>query len=155
MIENLDTVYKAVSSSGEEGEFSLRELLSFGKQTLLYFYPKDDTPGCTVENIDFSERIDDFARLWIVVLWVSRDSIDSHQKFIGNHDLRVDLISDPDSTLHKNLWAYGEKNNYWKIVQWVIRSTYLLNWEWEIIKQWKGIRAKWHAERVLKELSSA
>ena len=151
---DLDEMYAAVSSWWEEAQLSVWELLSFGQKTLLYFYPKDDTPGCTVENKDFSELIDDFAKLWVVVVWVSRDSIDSHQKFIGNHDLRVDLISDPDLTLHKALWAYGEKNNYWKIVEWVIRSTYLLNRDWEIEKEWKWIRAKGHAERVLKELQS-
>ena len=67
--------------------------------------------------------------------------------------LKNDLISDPELILHKELWAYWEKNNYWKIVRGVIRSSFLVNREWEIIKEWKNIKATGHAERLLKELS--
>lgn len=149
---DLDIRYKAVSSNGEEGEFSMGELLSFGKKTILYFYPKDNTAGCTIENQDFSDRIEDFARLWIVVVWVSKDSIDSHQKFIGNYDLKVDLISDSDLQLHKELGAYGEKTIFWKKKEWVIRSTFLLDREWNIQKEWKNVDAKGHVEKVFDEV---
>jgi peroxiredoxin Q/BCP len=64
----------------------------------------------------------------------------------------VDLISDPELVLHKELWAFGEKNNYWKIVQWVIRSTFLINKDGEIVQEWRNVRAKWHAEKVLREI---
>ena len=152
MAVNIENSYKAVSSQWEEAEFELGELLSFGEQTLLYFYPKNNTPGCTIENKDFSHLISEFAKLKIVVVWVSKDSIDSHKNFISKQELSVDLISDPDLILHKELWAYWEKNSYWKIVQWVIRSTFLLDREGNIVKEWKNIRAKGHAERVLEEL---
>ena len=150
---NLNNKYEAINSDLQVWEFSLKYLLSFCDKTLLYFYPKDNTPGCTIENKDFSSLISDFKNIWITVIWVSKDSVDSHNKFITKQDLKVDLISDPELILHKELWAYWEKNNYWKIVTWVIRSSFLLDSSWEIIKEWKNIKATWHAERLLKELS--
>lgn len=150
---DLNAKYQAIAYTGDTWTFSLKELLSFSPKTLLYFYPKDNTPGCTIENKDFSCLKDKFAKLWIVVIWVSKDSISSHKKFIGDQDLKVDLISDPELVLHKHFWAYWEKNNYWKIISWVIRSTFLLDSEGNILKSWNNIKATGHAERILKELS--
>lgn len=152
MSVNLENIYHAVSSKWEEAELEMSDLLSFWKQTLLYFYPKDNTPGCTIENKDFSDLISEFAKLWIVVIGVSKDSLESHKNFISKQDLHVDLLSDPELILHKELWTYWEKNSYWKIVEWVIRSTFLLDNEWNVLQEWKNIKAKWHAERVLEEL---
>lgn len=149
---NLETKYSAVSNSWEVMELSLWDIFSFSEKTLLYFYPKDNTPGCTVENKDFSCMISEYKNLGITLVWVSKDSIDSHKKFIINQELWIDLISDPDLILHKELWAYGEKNNYGKIVTWVIRSTFLFNKTWEILQQWKNVRAKWHAAKVFREI---
>lgn len=149
---NLDTKYSAVSKSWEVAELSLKEVLSFSEKTLLYFYPKDNTPGCTVENKDFSCMISEYKELWITLIWVSKDSVESHRKFISGQDLWVDLISDPDLVLHKELGAYGEKNNYWKIVTGVIRSTFLFDSKGNILQQWKNVRAKWHAAKVLREI---
>lgn len=150
---DLNAKYEAIAYTWEVWIFSLKELLSFGKKTLLYFYPKDNTPGCTLENKDFSCLKDEFSKLWIVVIWVSKDTISSHKKFIENHELKVDLISDPDLVLHKYFWAYWEKNNYWKIITWVIRSTFLLDNEWNILKSWKNVKATNHANKILKEVS--
>ncbi len=150
---NLGAKYEAVAHNWEVGEFSLKDLLSFSEKTLLFFYPKDNTPGCTVENKDFSCLVNDFEKLWITLIWVSKDSIDSHKKFIDKQDLKIDLISDPDLSLHKELMAYGEKKNYGKTYMWVIRSTFLLDKEGNILNEWRNVRAKWHAERILKELS--
>lgn len=149
---NLNTKYKAVSINWELWEFTLKELFSFSDKTLLFFYPKDNTPGCTVENKDFSCMGDYFGKLWITLVWVSKDSPESHKKFISDHSLSVDLISDPDLTLHKELWAYGEKNNYGKIVTGVIRSTFLFDKNGNIIREWGNVRAKWHAAKVLREI---
>ncbi len=109
---DLNKKYEAIAYTGETWTFSLKELLSFGKKTILYFYPKDNTPWCTIENKDFSCLKDEFAKLWIVVIWVSKDTISSHKEFIKEHELKVDLISDPELVLHKYFWAYWEKNNY-------------------------------------------
>lgn len=148
----LNTTYSTVSKAWEVWEFTLRELFSYSDKTLLYFYPKDNTPGCTVENKDFSCMVNEYKALWITLVWVSKDSVESHRKFIWEQDLSVDLISDPGLALHKELWAYGEKNNYGKIVTGVIRSTFLFDTNWNILQQWKNVRAKWHATKVLREI---
>ena len=148
---NIENKYSALSHKWDTWVFTLKELLSFSNKTILYFYPKDNTPGCTIDNKDFSCLKEEFKKKWIGLIWVSKDSIESHMKFIENHNLQVDLISDPDLVLHKELWVYGEKNNYWKIVMWIIRSTFLVDSNWEILKEWRNVKATWHAERLLKE----
>ncbi len=150
---NLENKYDAITANLEVWNFDLKTLLSFNEKTILYFYPKDNTPGCTIENKDFSCLKEQFEEKGYTVIWVSKDNIDSHKKFIEKQELKIDLISDPELILHKELWAFWEKNNYWKIVQWVIRSTFIFNNKWEILSEYRNIRAKWHAERILKELS--
>lgn len=152
MTLNLTTKYHSVSSNGEDAELSLGDIFSFSEKTLLFFYPRDNTPGCTIENKDFSSMVSQYKELWITLVWVSKDSVESHKKFIENQDLSIDLISDPDLILHKELGAYGEKNNYGKIVQWVIRSTFLFDNTWNILQEWRNVRAKWHAEKVMREI---
>ncbi|MDD2870937.1 MAG: peroxiredoxin [Candidatus Gracilibacteria bacterium] len=149
---NTENKYKALAYTGEEGEFTLKDLLSFGEKTILYFYPKDNTPGCTLENKDFSFMKAQFKEKGVSVIGVSKDSIDSHKKFIEKQDLEVDLISDLDLVLHKELGVYGEKNNYGKIVMGVIRSTFLVDKNGEVLKEWRNIKATGHAERILKEV---
>ena len=148
---NLENKYDILLSNSEEKNLSLKDILG-DKKTILYFYPKDNTPGCTVENKDFTYLKSSFEEKWYKLVWVSKDSISSHIKFTWKQELNVDLISDPELILHKELWAYWEKNNYWKIVMWVIRSTFIINSGWELEKEYRNIRAKWHAERLLKEL---
>lgn len=140
-------------SSWEVREISLKDLLSTSKKTILYFYPKDNTPWCSLENKDFTCLKWEFEKLWIQLIWVSKDSIESHKKFVTNYALENTLISDESLELHKYFWAYWEKNNYWKIVQWVIRSTFLLDNEWNILKSWKNVKATGHVQKILKEVS--
>lgn len=150
---NLKNTYEAVTVTGESSEMTLEQLLSFSEATLLYFYPKDNTPGCTNENKDFSRLKNDFAQLWVTLIWVSKDSIQSHKNFIEKQELWVDLISDPDLVLHNEFWVYWEKKNYGKTYMWVIRSTFLLNKQGEVLKEWRNVRAKWHGDRIYKEVS--
>ena len=150
---NLDIQYSAVNKNGEVAELSLKDIFSFGEKTLLFFYPRDNTPGCTVENKDFSCMLKEFQKLWIVLIWVSKDSIESHQKFIEKQDLQIDLISDPDLVLHKELWAFGEKNNYGKIVQWVIRSTFLFDKNGNLTSSWSSM-TKPDSSKVLEEINN-
>ena len=145
--------YQAITATGDIAELDMKTLLSFSEKTLLYFYPKDDTPGCTAENKDFTCLKSSFDELWVTLIWVSKDGIESHLEFIEKHDLGIDLLSDPELCLHKELGAYGEKNNYWKIVTGVIRSTFLLDPEGNVHKSWQNVRAKWHAARILKDLN--
>ncbi len=122
-----------------------------GSWLLLYFYPKDNTPGCTVEAKDFSFYVEDFNKLNIQVVGVSKDSIKSHCNFIANHELRIELLSDPEAEVIKAYKAWGVKKNYGKEYQGLIRSTFLINPQGQIAKYWSNVRAKGHAERVLKE----
>ncbi len=149
---NTENKYRALAYTWEQWEFSLKELLSFSPRTILYFYPKDNTPWCTIENKDFSCMKDQFKEKGVTLIWVSKDSIDSHKKFIDKHELKVDLISDPELVLHNELGAFWEKNNYWKIVQGVIRSTFLVDSNGEVLKEWRNVKAWGHAERILKEV---
>jgi peroxiredoxin Q/BCP len=153
MTLDLNQNYQAITSAWDIAELDLKTLLSFSDKTVLYFYPKDNTPGCTIENKDFSSLREEFNKLGVTLIGVSKDSIESHKKFIEKQELTIDLISDPELILHKALGAYGEKNNYGKIVQGVIRSTFLLNKQGEILEEWRNIRAKGHAERILKAVS--
>lgn len=144
--------YKLLTTDLVEKEINIKELFDWKNKVLLYFYPKDNTPGCTLENKDFSCLKNDFLEIWIKIFWVSKDAIDLHKKFIEKQFLKNDLISDVTLELHKELGAYWEKNNYWKKVMWVIRSTFLFDKEWTLIKEWKNVKATWHAQRILNEL---
>ena len=148
---DLEKKYDILLTNTEVKNLSLKEIL-WNTKTLIYVYPKDNTPGCTLENKDFSCLRQDFLKKWIKLVWVSKDSIEAHKKFVWNHLLQNDLVSDPELILHKELWAYWEKNNYWKIVLWVIRSTFLFDENQNLVKSWKGIKATWHAQRVLNEI---
>lgn len=150
---NLEKKYSALSYTLEVAELSLKEIFSFSPKTILYFYPKDNTPWCSTEAKDFTCLKSEYKKLWIQIVWVSKDSIQSHKEFINDLSLEIDLISDPELILHKELWVYWEKNNYWKIITWVIRSTFLVSNNWDILKEWRNVKATWHAEKVLRELN--
>ncbi len=152
---NLKNTYQAVTSTWESAELSLGDILSFSPQTLLYVYPQDNTPWCTLENTDFSQMLSHYKELSILPIGVSKNSVESHKKFIEQHNLKIDLISDPELELHKELWAYGEKNNYGKVVTGVIRSTFLVDSNGKILKEWKNVKATGHADRIYKELQES
>jgi len=124
------------------------DLINRTPLTLLYFYPKDDTPGCTLEAQAFSSLIESFQKKWVQIIGVSKDTPNTHCSFIKKYSLAPYYLSDPELILHKQFGARWEKNNYWKIVQWVIRSTVLVNNSGEIIKERKNVRASGHAEKV-------
>ncbi len=149
---NLDTKYPALAYTWDIAELSLREIFSFSEKTLLYIYPRDNTPGCTIENKDFSCLVGDFKKLGITLVWLSQDDIESHKKFISDHSLQVDLLSDPELILHKELGAYDTKNLYGKLVTGVIRSTFLFDRAGNLLKSWKNVKATWHAAKILKEV---
>ena len=130
----------------------LISLLSSSPFTLLYFYPKDDTPGCTMEATDFTRLVPDFAELGIQIIGVSKDSEVSHAKFCNKHDLGVILISDEDGSLHEEFSVIGEKKNYGKVYVGVIRSTFLLDSTWKILHEWRNVKATGHAEKALREV---
>ena len=130
-------------------EICLRDLR--GKWIVLYFYPKDNTPGCTTEAKEFSELIDEFEKLNAVVIGISPDSPKRHCNFIEKHDLKVLLLSDEEKKVIKN-FAWGVKKMYGKEYEGVIRSTFIINPEGEIVKEYKKVKAKGHAAKVLEDL---
>jgi len=150
---DLTQKYDFLSNSWKIENASLADI-SQNKNIILYFYPADNTPGCTTENKDFTCLKQDFIKLWYLPVWISKNSIESHKNFREKQGLDIDLITDSELTLHKALWVYGEKNNYWKKVMWVIRSTFIIDKAWEIVKEYRNIKATWHAERLLKELKN-
>jgi peroxiredoxin Q/BCP len=122
-----------------------------GKDVILYFYPKDDTPGCTKEACGFRDGWKDLAKANVVVLGVSADSTASHQKFAAKYKLPFPLLSDPDRKVMKAYGAYGEKMMYGKKTKGVIRSTVWIGPDGKVKKHWaKVASAEAHPEQVLK-----
>ena len=120
---------------------------------ILYFYPKDSTPGCTTQACDFRDAGDTLGSAGWRVIGVSRDSEKSHQRFIDAQGLNFDLIVDDDTSLHELYGAWGEKTNYGKTYMGAIRSTFVISQDGKI--QWAGrnVRATGHVARLLKELN--
>jgi peroxiredoxin Q/BCP len=128
-----------------------------GKWVVLYFYPKDNTSGCTVEALDFTARINEFNKLNTVIFGVGPDSCKSHQNFTSKHELKVNLLSDPEHKVLKAYGAWGKKKNYGREYMGVIRSTVLIDPEGKIAEVWPKVNVKDHAEQVkqkVRELQS-
>lgn len=123
-----------------------------GQWVVLYFYPRDDTPGCTVEACEFTAAIGDFESLDAVVLGCSPDSPEKHRKFIEKHSLSVTLLSDPGHEAMEAYGAWGEKKMYGKTRMGVIRSTVLIDPDGKVAHHWPSVRAKGHAEKVRERL---
>lgn len=135
----------------EEGnEVSLGDVI-LGKWTVLYVYPKDNTPGCTTEAKEFTELLPEFEKLGFQVIGVSKDSVKSHARFKEKHGLKVKLLSDPGAELIKALGAWGKKKRYGREYEGVIRSTFIFNPEGELVWKKINVRAKGHAAKVLEE----
>ena len=123
-----------------------------GKNIVLYFYPKDNTAGCTTEACDFRDNIQNFHDLNAIILGVSRDSLASHDKFITKLSLPFVLLSDPDEIVCKLYDVIKEKNMYGKKYMGVERSTFLINKEGILIEEFRKVRVKGHIEKVLDKL---
>jgi peroxiredoxin Q/BCP len=123
-----------------------------GRWLVLYFYPKDNTPGCTLEGIDFNANLDAFRKAGAEVLGVSRDSPKSHAGFCAKHGFRFDLVSDPDDALGKAFDVIHEKSLYGRKFIGVVRSTFLLDPDGQTAAEWRGVKVKGHAEAVLAKL---
>lgn len=124
-----------------------------GRFVVLYFYPKDNTPGCTQEGRDFRVHWEQFDALNAVVLGVSRDSVRMHENFKSKQDFPFDLLSDPDETLCRQFDVIKMKNMYGKQVQGIERSTFLFNPEGVLVREWRKISVKGHVTEVLQALS--
>lgn len=145
-----DIKLQGINAEGEEKEYKLPDFK--GQNVVLYFYPKDNTPGCTQEACDFR---DNFNRLTsrATVIGVSPDSIASHKKFKEQHGLNFILLSDPEHKLAEAYGAWGEKSMYGKKYMGIIRSTFILDKSGEIKKAWPNVKVKGHVDEVLESLA--
>jgi peroxiredoxin Q/BCP len=124
-----------------------------GKQVVLYFYPKDDTPGCTTEACNFRDDYTDILAAGAVVLGVSPDSVKSHDKFRDKYDLPFPLLSDPEHEIAERYGAWGEKKMYGRTYMGIIRSTYVVDRDGKIVKVFPKVRPKNHSQEVLAVLT--
>lgn len=132
-----------------------------GKWLVVYFYPKDDTPGCTKEACDFTDSKNEFAGLNAEVVGISRDDADAHQKFMSKYNLEISLLSDADHAVHEAYGGWGTKINYGKEIVGVIRSTFIISPEGNIAALWRkvNVRVKHkdgeikHADKVREKLA--
>ena len=120
-----------------------------GKLNLIFIYPKNDTSGCTKENILFSENIKEFDKLKICVFGLSKDTVESHRKFIKKYNLKIELISDPNTKLIKELGSWVKKSMYGKEYMGVERSTFLVDQNNKILETWRKVKVNGHVEKVL------
>jgi len=125
-----------------------------GKPFVVYFYPKDDTSGCTREAIAFSAALKKFEKLGVFVLGVSRDSLASHQKFKAKHKLKIALGSDPDTEMAKDWDVWGEKSLYGRKYMGLERATFLVNDKGVIAQAWHKVKVPGHVEQVLEAAKS-
>ncbi|MBR2654943.1 MAG: thioredoxin-dependent thiol peroxidase [Loktanella sp.] len=120
-----------------------------GKMVVLYFYPKDDTPGCTKEAIGFTEKADDFAAAGAVILGVSKDPVAKHDKFIAKHDLKIALLSDENGDVCERYGVWVEKSMYGKTYQGIERATFLIGPDGKIAQVWPKVKVPGHVDAVL------
>lgn len=124
-----------------------------GKWVVLYFYPKDDTPGCTAEACEFTTEFPNFIDMNAVVLGVSADTVEKHKKFVDKHGIGITLLSDPE---HKTIESYGawrEKSMCGKKYMGIVRSTVLINPKGEVAYYWDNVKAKGHAKKVKEQIA--
>lgn len=125
-----------------------------GHPYILYFYPKDDTPGCTVEGSQFAALHDQFFKAGYMVFGVSRDSVASHEKFKAKYNYPFDLLSDSEEVMCKTFDVIKEKNMYGKKVLGIVRSTFVMGPTGEVVKEWRGVKVEGHAQAVLDAIKS-
>jgi peroxiredoxin Q/BCP len=144
----------AFTLKGSDGEtHSLKDYA--GKTVVLYFYPKDNTPGCTKEACGFRDLQPKLKKLNAVVLGISKDSLESHDKFIGDFKLPFVLLSDPDTKVMQAYGAYGEKMHYGKLIVGTTRTTTIIGPDGKVSKHWKKVpKADAHPAKVLEFLEA-
>jgi len=138
--------------SDEGGEIALDDLK--GKNVVLYFYPKDDTPGCTIEAQDFTKKIKEFEKLDCVVLGVSKDDVKSHCKFVEKYDLSFNLLADESAETCDKYGVIKQKSMFGKKYLGIERSTFLIDKVGKISQIWHSVKVNGHVEEVLKALKS-
>ena len=131
-------------------DFSLKNYL--GKNVVLYFYPRDSTPGCTNEGIDFTSLYKNFQEKNVEIFGISRDSLNSHEKFKNKYNFSFELLSDSEEVACNLFDVIKMKNMYGKQVQGIERSTFLIDTKGILINEWRGLKVSGHAEEVLNSI---
>ncbi len=127
---------------------------SLGKYVVIYFYPKDDTPGCTIETNDFNKLISKFKKLECQIYGISKDSLESHDKFRNKYKIKFDLLSDEKIKVLKKYRIWGKKKFMGREFMGIIRTTFLIDKKGKIIKNWNNVKVKDHAKEVLETLKT-
>lgn len=143
----------SISLPADNGEMMSTEDL-IGKQVVLYFYPKDDTPGCTKEAIAFTAFLDAFSKQNTIIIGVSPDNIVKHGKFKAKHDLGITLLADEEQELANAYGVWVEKNMYGRKYMGIERSTFLIDANGKIAKIWRKVKVPGHVEAVLEEATA-
>ena len=130
--------------------FNLSSFL--GKYIVIYFYPKDSTPGCTNEGIDFTENISKFKKMNVEIFGVSRDTIKSHENFKAKYNFLFELLSDPEEIACNLFGVIKMKNMYGKKIRGIERSTFLISPEGKLINEWRGVKVNGHIKEILEVL---
>ena len=138
--------------STNKKSFTLKE--SMGKYVILYFYPKDDTPGCTIETNDFNKLYSKFKKLECEVYGISKDSIKSHDKFREKYKIKFDLLSDEKIKVLKKYKVWGKKKFMGREFMGIVRTTFLIDKKGKILKVWENVKVKNHASEVLDTLKN-
>ena len=149
-VGNKAPLFALKNSKGEE--ISLIDLK--GKNVVLYFYPKDNTPGCSIEAQDFNNKLKEFEKLDAVILGVSKDSEKSHCNFITKFNLKFDLLVDAEAELCHQYEVIKEKSMFGKKYMGIDRSTFLIDKVGKVAKIWRGVKVKGHVDEVLKEIKA-
>lgn len=147
MADTLDMAPDFTLPSTSGGEVTLSALRP--APVVLFFYPKDNTPGCTTESIAFSGLKAEFEALGVQVFGISKDTMKKHDNFIAKHDLTVPLLSDADGTVCEDFGVWKEKSMYGKKFWGIERSTFLIDGEGQIARAWRKVKVAGHAEEVL------
>jgi len=137
-------------SSTSGNSYSLKD--SIGKYVILYFYPKDDTPGCTIETNDFNKLLNKFKKLNCDVFGISKDDLKSHKKFKEKYKIKFDLLADDEIKIVKSYKVWAKKKFMGREFMGVIRSTFLIDPKGKIVKIWDNVKVKDHAKEVLETL---
>ncbi len=124
-----------------------------GQKVVIFFYPKDDTPGCTIEACEFRDRSDEISAKGTKILGISPDNLESHDKFINKFDLNFELLADEDNAVATNYGAWGEKNMYGKVTIGMKRMTFLIDEKGCIKKIWGKVKPEGHAQQIIDAIS--
>ena len=148
--KNLAPAFKLPSTNKKE--FSLKD--SLGNFVVLYFYPKDDTPGCTIETVDFNKLLPKFKKLNCEIIGISKDNLKSHDKFRDKYKIKFDLLADEEIKVLKKYNVWAKKKFMGREFMGIVRTTFLIDKKGKIIKIWNNVKVKDHAKEVLETLQN-